>query len=81
MFGIPNEEFGEEVKAAIKLRPGQSGSDELSAEIIGFCREHLAHYKAPKSIDYEEEFPRHETGKRYKRLLRDRYWKDADRKI
>ncbi|HEY5681427.1 MAG TPA: AMP-binding protein [Pseudomonadales bacterium] len=81
VFGIPNDEFGEEVKAAIKLRPGQSGNEELSADIIGFCRDHLAHYKAPKSIDYEDEFPRHETGKLYKRLLRDRYWQDADRKI
>lgn len=81
VFGIPNEEFGEEVKAAVKLQQGYAASSELSAEIIGYCQEHLARYKAPKSIDYEAEFPRHETGKLYKRLLRDRYWQDSARKI
>jgi long-chain acyl-CoA synthetase len=81
VFGIPNEEFGEEVKAAVKLAPGHSGSDELSQSLIDYCREHLAGYKAPKSVDYEEEFPRHETGKLYKRLLRDRYWQGQGRTI
>ncbi|MDH3642731.1 MAG: AMP-binding protein [Gammaproteobacteria bacterium] len=81
VFGIPNEEFGEEVKGAVQLRAGQTPGDELTQQIIDHCREHLAGYKAPKSIDYEKEFPRHETGKLYKRLLRDRYWQDSDRKI
>jgi long-chain acyl-CoA synthetase len=74
VFGIPNEEFGEEVKAAVKLRAGRAPSDTLTADIIAHCRAHLAGYKAPRSIDYERELPRHETGKLYKRLLRDRYW-------
>jgi long-chain acyl-CoA synthetase len=81
VFGIPNEEFGEEVKAAVTLRPGYSGSDALSAELIAHCRAHLAGYKAPRSIDYEATMPRHETGKLYKRLLRDRYWQGTARKI
>jgi long-chain acyl-CoA synthetase len=81
VFGIPNEEFGEEVKGAVQLRGGFTPGDELTEQIIDHCREHLAGYKAPKSIDYETEFPRHETGKLYKRLLRDRYWQDVDRKI
>jgi len=81
VFGIPNEEFGEDVKGAVKLRAGFTASDELTAQIIAHCRQHLAGYKAPKSIDYEDELPRHETGKLYKRLLRDRYWQNTDRRI
>jgi long-chain acyl-CoA synthetase len=81
VFGIPNEEFGEEVKAAVKLAPDQQAGEGLTEELIGYCREHLAHYKAPRSIDFEVDFPRHETGKLYKRLLRDRYWQDQARSI
>ena len=81
VFGVPNEEFGEEVKAAVKLMPGEPADEAMSEQLIGYCREHLAHYKAPRSIDFEDEFPRHETGKLYKRLLRDRYWQDSSRKI
>ncbi len=81
VFGIPNEEFGEEVKAAVKLTPGHEAGEALSQTLIDYCREHLAGFKAPRSIDYEDEFPRHETGKLYKRLLRDRYWQDAGRTI
>lgn len=81
VFGIPNEEFGEEVKAAVKLAAGQNADDDLTETLIAYCREHLAGYKAPRSIDYEEEFPRHETGKLYKRLLRDRYWQGQGRTI
>ncbi len=81
VFGIPNEEFGEEVKAAIQLRQGNVASDALAAELIAHCREHLAGYKAPKSIDFVTDMPRHETGKLYKRILRDAYWKDTGRTI
>jgi long-chain acyl-CoA synthetase len=81
VFGIPNEEFGEEVKAAVKLMAEHAPGDELTEELIEFCREHLAHYKAPRSIDYEDEFPRHETGKLYKRLLREKYWEGSGRTI
>ena len=73
VFGIPDDEFGEQVKAAVTLAGGEPG-DALAAELIAHCREHLAGYKAPKSIDFETELPRHETGKLYKRLLRDKYW-------
>ena len=65
----------------MKLVAGHDAGDALTGELIGFCREHLAHYKAPKSVDYEAEFPRHETGKLYKRLLREKYWQDAGRSI
>lgn len=81
VFGIPSEEWGEEVKAAVELLDGFSPSPELEADILAFARAHLAHYKAPRSIDFEPELPRHPTGKLYTRLLRDRYWKHRGRSI
>ena len=81
VFGIPHEEFGEEVKAAVTLNAGVQPSAELTEQLIAFSREHLAGYKAPKSIDYVDEMPRHETGKLYKRLLKDRYWEGTGRSI
>lgn len=74
VFGVPDDEWGEQVKAAVQLRPGHEPSDALAAEIIAHAREHLAGYKVPRSIDWEDELPRHPTGKLYTRLLRDRYW-------
>jgi len=53
---------------------GASSNAELADELIAFCREHLAHLKCPRSIDFEQELPRLPTGKLYKRVLRDRYW-------
>ena len=81
VFGIPNEEFGEEVKAAIQLVEGVSANDGLATEIIDYCREHLAGFKVPKSIDFERALPRHPTGKLLKRILRDKYWEGQERKI
>ena len=82
VFGIPNDEFGEEVKAAVQLkRRRTSRPRELAGELIAHCRAHLAGYKAPRSIDFVAALPRHETGKLYKRLLRDKYWEGTGRKI
>ncbi|MCX7620397.1 MAG: AMP-binding protein [Acidimicrobiales bacterium] len=81
VFGIPNDEMGEEVKAAVELADGYTPSDELAGELIAHVREHLAGYKAPRSIDFVDALPRHPTGKLYKRLLRDPYWEGRDRKI
>jgi long-chain acyl-CoA synthetase len=81
VFGVPHPEFGEEVKAAVELVAESEASDELAEELIEHCRRHLAGYKAPRSIDFERALPRHPTGKLYKRLLRDPYWKDAGRRI
>ncbi|MFZ0767948.1 MAG: AMP-binding protein [Acidimicrobiales bacterium] len=81
VFGIPDEEMGEQVKAAVELAPGAVGSAELAAELIEYVRENLAGYKAPKSIDFEEHLPRQPTGKLYKRLLRDPYWESSGRSI
>ena len=74
VFGIPNAEYGEEVKAAVQLKePGQA-SAATEGELLDFCRKHLSPIKCPRSIDFHQELPRHPTGKLYKRLLRDKYW-------
>jgi long-chain acyl-CoA synthetase len=81
VFGIPNDEFGEEVKAAVELVEGAVGDDALAEELIAYCKERLAGFKAPRSIDFEEELPRNPTGKLMKRILRDKYWEGMERKI
>ena len=73
VFGIPNEEWGESVVAAVELRPGFEPSAELAEQILGFGRERLAGYKVPRTLDFEAELPRHPTGKLLVRRLRDRY--------
>jgi long-chain acyl-CoA synthetase len=77
VFGVPNEEFGEEVKAVVQPRDMADATPELALELIDFCRERLSHIKCPKSVDFREELPRHPTGKLYKRLLKDEYWAAA----
>ena len=74
VFGVPNQDLGEEVKAAVQLMPGNRPGPELAGELMAFCAEHLAHIKCPRSIDFEAELPRLPTGKLYKRVLRERYW-------
>ncbi len=74
VFGVPHEEMGEEVKAVVEPAPGVEPSSELAAELLAFARERLAHYMAPRSVDFIEEMPRLPTGKLYKRILKDRYW-------
>ena len=74
VFGVPNADLGEEVKAAVQVADGYQPGPELAAQIIAFCRDHLTHYKCPRSVDFEDELPRLPTGKLYKRKLRDRYW-------
>lgn len=73
VIGVPNAEFGEEVKAIVKLRDGDVGSDDRAAELIDFCREHLAHFKCPRSVEFVDELPRLPTGKLAKKGLRDQY--------
>jgi fatty-acyl-CoA synthase len=77
VFGVPNEEMGEEVKAVIQLAPGTAPNERTREELIAFCRSKLSSLKCPRSIDFEKELPRTPTGKLMKRLLRDRYWQTA----
>ncbi|NVI92059.1 AMP-binding protein [Actinomadura sp. BRA 177] len=81
VFGIPDEEFGEQVKAAVELADDGDPSDATAAELIEHVRASLAGYKAPRSIDFVDQMPRTPTGKLYKRLLRDPYWADQKQKI
>ncbi len=74
VFGVPNADLGEEVKAVVQLMPGVDPGLATVEELIAFCGDHLARQKVPRSIDFEAELPRLPTGKLYKRLLRDRYW-------
>jgi acyl-CoA synthetase (AMP-forming)/AMP-acid ligase II len=77
VFGIPNEEFGEEVKAVVQPRPGVTPGPDLGASVIAFCKERLASYKCPRSVEFVEEMPRDPSGKLYKKRLRDPYWPDG----
>jgi long-chain acyl-CoA synthetase len=81
VFGVPNADLGEEVKAVVQPMPGIRPTAAFAEELIAFCRRHLAHIKCPRSIDFEEELPRLPTGKLYKRLLRDRYWGEGKNRI
>ena len=81
VFGVPNEEMGEAVKAVVQLMPNVEPGPETEAELIAFCRKHLAHMKCPLSINFEDDFPRLPTGKLYKTALRDRYWKGHKSRI
>ena len=84
VFGVPNDDFGEEVKAVVQPREmpaDDEAAQKLAGELIQYCRSQLADVKCPRSIDFREELPRHPTGKLYKRLLKDEYWEAAGRNI
>lgn len=81
VFGVPNEDLGEEVKAIVQVMPGIDADEELGVELLRFCEENLSRQKVPRSIDFEAELPRLPTGKLYKRELRDRYWADGPNRI
>jgi long-chain acyl-CoA synthetase len=81
VFGIPDEEWGEQVKAAVELVEGFEPSAELEADLLAFARQRLAGYKVPRSVDFEDELPRHPTGKLYTRLLRAKYWEGRESNV
>lgn len=76
VFGVPDAEMGEAVKAVVQPPSMDDAGPALEAELIAYCRDRLAHYKCPRSVDFRAELPRHPTGKLYKRLLKDEYWAD-----
>ncbi len=81
VFGIPHEDWGEEVKAVIEPADGVKANPALAEEILAFCADKLARFKTPKSIDFVDEMPRDPNGKLYKRKLRDPYWEGRERAI
>jgi long-chain acyl-CoA synthetase len=81
VFGVPDEDWGEAVRAAVELRAGVAGGAEREREILAFCRERLAHYKCPRSVDFHAALPRDPNGKLYKRKLRDPFWEGRERRI
>jgi acyl-CoA synthetase (AMP-forming)/AMP-acid ligase II len=84
VFGIPNDELGEEVKAVVQptvMPATPEDAKNLERILIDHCKASLASFKCPKSVDFRTELPRHPTGKLYKRLLKDEYWAAAGRSI
>ncbi len=84
VFGIPHDEFGEEVKAVVQpitMPATDTDKRALERELIEFCKTSLADIKCPRSIDFRPDLPRHPTGKLYKRLLKDEYWANVGRQI
>jgi acyl-CoA synthetase (AMP-forming)/AMP-acid ligase II len=81
VIGVPNEEFGEEVKAVVQPANWNEAGPDLAEELIAHCRAALSPIKCPRSVDFERELPRHPTGKLYKRLIRDRYWGKRESRI
>jgi long-chain acyl-CoA synthetase len=75
VIGVPNDDLGEEVKAVVQLVDPAAAGPDLEQELITYCRDRLTHFKCPRTVDFVSELPRSATGKLYKRLLRDEYWK------
>ena len=73
VFGVPNLEYGEEVKAVVELKDSSRASPELAADILKFCRAGLSPVKCPRSVDFDSELPRLENGKLLKHVLKQRY--------
>ena len=84
VIGVPNDDFGEEVRAVVtpvSMPEDPQHARALERELVEFCRAQLADVKCPRSVDFREDLPRHPTGKLYKRLLRDEYWKGHEGRI
>jgi long-chain acyl-CoA synthetase len=81
VIGVPNEDFGEEVKAVVQPVDMADAGPALEKELIEYCKQRISHVKCPRSVDFMAELPRHPTGKLYKRLLKDQYWGNRDSRI
>ena len=81
VIGVPNAEFGEEVKAVVQPMDWSDATPEFAAELIAHCKKHLSPVKCPRSVDFDPALPRLDNGKLYKRLVKDRYWPGQDKKV
>ena len=81
VIGVPNDDFGEEVKAVVSVADGIVADDALADELRAYCRELLAGYKVPRTIDFVDELPSTGTGKIQKAKLREPYWAGQERRI
>lgn len=79
--GVPNDEWGEEVKSIVQLKSDVQASDETAADLIAFVREHLPHFKAPKTVDFVDDLPRLPSGKIQRKMVRAPYWAGRDKQI
>ncbi|MEV7192108.1 acyl-CoA synthetase [Streptomyces sp. NPDC093510] len=80
-FGVPHDDWGEEVKAVVEVAEGRTADDALAAEILAHCEHRLAGYKRPRTVDFIETMPRDPNGKLYKRRLREPYWEGRERPL
>jgi len=74
VIGVPSDDLGEQVKAVVQLLDPADAGPEMEAELLMYCRQHMAAFKCPRSVDFDAALPRHPTGKLYKQLVRQRYW-------
>jgi len=81
VIGVPDAEWGEQVKAVVEVVEGVQSSDELAAELIALCQERIGRFKCPRSVDFRDHLPRTDGGKLLKRLVRDEYWASAERNV
>ena len=81
VVGIPNEEWGEEVRAVVQLVDGIAEKEATAATILDHCRAHLSGYQVPRGIDFDTSLPRTETGKLARRTIRARYWEGRDARV
>jgi long-chain acyl-CoA synthetase len=81
VIGVPDTEWGEQVKAVVQTADGVHPSDALANELIGFCQERMARFKCPRTVDFKDHLPRTDSGKILKRHLRDEYWAEAGRNV
>jgi acyl-coenzyme A synthetase/AMP-(fatty) acid ligase len=76
-IGVPNEEWGEEVKSVVILKAGVLQDTEIARQLVEYAQAHLAHFKCPRTIDFTQDLPRDDNGKIYRRRVRDQYWPPA----
>ena len=78
VIGVPDEKYGEVVKACIVKKEGSNVTED---DLISFCKDRIASYKKPQSVDFIDEVPRNASGKVLKKVLREPYWKDQERQV